>query len=633
LADALLVTEGLPSATGVVLAGGFGTRLRPALCDRPKVLAEVNGRPFLFILLDQLADAGVCRIVVCTGHLGDQVRAAVGDTHRGVPVVYSHETSPLGTGGAVRQAFVNFPDELFLVVNGDSYVAADLGEFRRVHQANGQPGSLLLTWVDDSARFGTVETAADGRILRFMEKRGIAEPGWINGGMYLLSRALLETLPPEAPLSIERDVFPDWVQRGLGGYCVRAPFIDIGTPESLASAAAFFAGLAGRRKRFAVVDRDGAIIVQKRYLSSPDEVELLPNAAAGIRRLRELGLGVVVATNQSPVGRGYFGMDAVDRVNSRMAALLAAEGATIDRFYICPHTPDDACACRKPNPGLLLQASLDFAFDPAAAFVIGDKDCDIDMGRNCGSTTFLVETGYGREHLAKGWAKPDFVVRDLAEAANYIDGILKDSSMETAEQALVVGAAERLRKHLLGSIAAKRRVLEECEPAILAAAGVIASSITAGGKMLLCGNGGSAADCQHIAGEMVSVLNQNFPRPGLAAIAMTTDSSILTASANDFGYDGVFERQVQALGKPGDVVVGISTSGNSENVLRALCYAGRNGMRTIGMTGASGGRMAEESEIAIKVPSACVQHIQEAHITIGHILCDLVERTLFPAQS
>src|SRR4029079_11750360 len=136
--------------------------------------------------------------------------------------------------------------------------------------------------------------------------------------------------------------------------------------------------------------------------------------------------------------------------------------------------------------------------------------------------------------------------------------------------------------------------------------------------------GGSAADCQHLAAEMVSVLNQSFVRPGLAAIAMTTDSSILTASANDFGFDGIFERQVQALGKAGDVVVGISTSGNSENVARALSYAASNGMRTVSLTGASGGRISEIAEIAIRVPSTTVQHIQEAHITIGHILCDLV---------
>jgi histidinol-phosphate phosphatase family protein len=535
----------------------------------------------------------------------------------------------------VRQAFVTYPDDLFLVVNGDSYVDADLAVFRRHHQASGRPGSLLLTWVSDSARFGTVETGEDGRLLRFTEKTCAAEPGWINAGIYLLSRALLESMPAEAPLSIERDVFPSWLDRGIGSYGVRAPFIDIGTPESLRQAGSFFAALdtRPRPKRFVVVDRDGTLIVEKNYLSSADQVELLPNAAAALKRLRGAGLGIVMISNQSGVGRKYFEMADVGRVNARVSELLVADGAVLDAVYICPHTPDDRCACRKPEPRMLEQAAADFGFAPAEAFVIGDKACDIGLGRNCGATTFLVQTGYGREHLANGWAKPDFVVNDLMEAAEYIDLIAKDNCMETPVEGLVSGAAERLKKHLLGSIAAKQRVLEECEAPILAAAGAIASSMAAGGKMLLCGNGGSAADCQHIAGEMVSVLNQDFPRPGLAAIALTTDSSILTASANDFGYEGVFERQVQALGRAGDVVVGISTSGNSENVARSLCYASRNGMRTISLTGAAGGRVAEAAEIAIRVPSACVQHIQEAHITIGHILCDLVERTLFPSPA
>ena len=194
-------------------------------------------------------------------------------------------------------------------------------------------------------------------------------------------------------------------------------------------------------------------------------------------------------------------------------------------------------------------------------------------------------------------------------------------------------AAQLLRNHLRESIATKQRVLETCEGPILAAAAEIASSLRRGGKLLLCGNGGSAADCQHIAGELVSVLTQDFPRPGLAAIALTTDSSILTANANDFGYGGVFERQVQALGRQGDVLLGISTSGNSENVLRAMACCRGLGMRGIALTGATGGKLAAAADLAICVPDTNVQHIQEAHITIGHILCAIVERSVCSRQA
>jgi D-sedoheptulose 7-phosphate isomerase len=165
---------------------------------------------------------------------------------------------------------------------------------------------------------------------------------------------------------------------------------------------------------------------------------------------------------------------------------------------------------------------------------------------------------------------------------------------------------------------------------LLSASTALTETLARGGKILLCGNGGSSADCQHIASEFVNVLSQSFTRPGLAAIALTTDTSMLTSSANDFGFAGVFERQVQALGRPGDALVGISTSGNSENVLRAVQYANEHEVVTIGLTGAAQCKLATDAQIAICVPSTVTAHIQESHIAIGHILCAIVERSLFP---
>jgi D-sedoheptulose 7-phosphate isomerase len=153
-----------------------------------------------------------------------------------------------------------------------------------------------------------------------------------------------------------------------------------------------------------------------------------------------------------------------------------------------------------------------------------------------------------------------------------------------------------------------------------------------GGKLLICGNGGSAADAQHVAAELVSRLTKDFERPGLPAIALTTDTSFLTAYANDVDFEGVFERQVQALGREGDLLIGISTSGNSPNVLRAVAYAKAHGMKTIGLTGNSG-RLSSEADCAVAVPSADTQYIQESLLAVEHIACELVERTLFSGAS
>ena len=193
---------------------------------------------------------------------------------------------------------------------------------------------------------------------------------------------------------------------------------------------------------------------------------------------------------------------------------------------------------------------------------------------------------------------------------------------------LTPDADARLRWHIETSIETKRKLLAGDVGLILDSARVMAECLASGHKILLCGNGGSAADAQHIAAEFVSVLSRDSLRPGLGVIALTTDTSILTASANDFGFAGVFERQVQALGRPGDVVIGISTSGNSDNVLRAIKYARAHQMRTIALTGVDGGQLAHAAQAAVRVPSAVTQFIQESHIMLGHILCDLVEQSL-----
>ena len=154
------------------------------------------------------------------------------------------------------------------------------------------------------------------------------------------------------------------------------------------------------------------------------------------------------------------------------------------------------------------------------------------------------------------------------------------------------------------------------------------AALRAGGKVMLCGNGGSAADAQHWAGELVSRFH--YDRPGLAALALTTDSSILTAIGNDYGYERVFARQVEALGRAGDVLYALSTSGRSPNVLAAVRAARERGIATIGFTGAEGGDLAALCDVAIRVPSGSTPHIQEGHEVLGHTICAMVEAAIFP---
>jgi D-sedoheptulose 7-phosphate isomerase len=381
------------------------------------------------------------------------------------------------------------------------------------------------------------------------------------------------------------------------------------------------------RRRFVVLDRDGTIVVERHYLSDPREVELIPGAAKALHQLSEMGLGLVVITNQSGIGRGFFDEARLGLIHQRLCELLEADGIRLNGIYFCPHTPEDECSCRKPRPGLLELAARELDLDPRSCFVIGDNFSDIELGQAVGATTLLVRTGYGEQVVKDGTAGPDYIVNGIWDAAQVIQRILI-AEEGSAPMKSDVDYADKVRVHLLQSAEVNRRVSETCTDSILAAAGLISDAFRSGGKVLLCGNGGSAADCQHMSTEFVSHLTKDFERPGLPAIALTTDTSFLTAFSNDCGFEGVFERQVQALGKPGDILIGISTSGNSNNVIRAMAAAREAKMHTIALTGSSG-CLAGMANITISVPSSDTQHIQEAHLAIEHILCDLVERYVF----
>lgn len=176
-------------------------------------------------------------------------------------------------------------------------------------------------------------------------------------------------------------------------------------------------------RRFALLDRDGTVIVEKHYLSDPDAVELLDGAAAGLRRLRELGLGLALVTNQSAIGRGYFDRARLAEIHARLTTLLEAEGVALDGIFFCPHHPDEGCGCRKPAPGLVEQAAGRLGFDPKEAFVIGDMKSDVALGRAVGATSILVRTGYGGRDEAE--ADADHVAEGLADAAELIAGLLQ----------------------------------------------------------------------------------------------------------------------------------------------------------------------------------------------------------------
>lgn len=231
---------GLAGTTAAILAGGLGTRLRSVIGACPKPLARVGGRPFLSLLLDQLGAAGVRQAVLLTGFGADQLRAAFGKDYAGLSLTYSPEPEPRGTGGALRLALPHLRSPNVVLFNGDSYCELDLPDFFRAHRTSGAGLTVALAHVTDCSRFGRVEQDGD-RVTAFREKEAGGGAGWINAGVYLLRRELVEEVPPGRAVSLERDLLPGWVRAGrVFGFRTGGRFLDIGTPDSYRGAEEFF---------------------------------------------------------------------------------------------------------------------------------------------------------------------------------------------------------------------------------------------------------------------------------------------------------------------------------------------------------------------------------------------------------
>ncbi len=223
-----------------ILAGGFGTRLRSVVNDRPKVMALVAGRPFLTHLLDQLSDSGIERVVLCTGYMAELIQQELGNSYKTMELVYSVEEEPLGTGGALRNAAEHFSGDQLLVLNGDSYCHCVLSDYISLQLKSCLLAGMVLAKVDDVSRFGAVQINDQSRVESFIEKGVQNGSGLINAGIYLLPTARIMEITPDVAVSLERDVIPYLIADGIFGYQCSGAFIDIGIPEEYERAQMFF---------------------------------------------------------------------------------------------------------------------------------------------------------------------------------------------------------------------------------------------------------------------------------------------------------------------------------------------------------------------------------------------------------
>jgi histidinol-phosphate phosphatase family protein len=462
-----------------ILAGGLATRMRPLTETVPKSLLPVGGEPFIAHQLRLLADVGVDRVVLCTGHLGRQIEDYVDDGARfGLEVVYSADGDRLlGTGGALRKALPLLGDNFFTLY-GDSYLPCDWRAVQASFLAAGQPALMTVFRNDGRLDTSNVELA-DGRILRYDKRHRSRAMRHIDYGLGVFNARTMEATACErfGEKFDLADLYRTLAERGqLACHEVAERFYEIGSPTGLREFATCGADLVEPRvvdgdpgatgilpvpdvgqianlpftrqigdlphdtgetpvaphvpRRAVFLDRDGVLNRCRIEAGCPHpprteaEVEILPGVAEALLALKAAGFLTLVVTNQPDVARAAQSRGMVERINARLGRRLA-----IDEFLVCYHDDRAHCVCRKPRPGLLLEAARRHGIDLAESFMVGDRWRDVEAGRRAGCRTIFIDYGYAERRPDPA---PHRVVGSLVDAAAWI---LREISQQQGKEA------------------------------------------------------------------------------------------------------------------------------------------------------------------------------------------------------
>lgn len=438
----------------IIMAGGMGTRIQSVRADVPKPMIEICGKPILQYQIENLKECGLTDITIGVGHLGHVIKEYFGDGAKfGVNISYFTEDRPLGTAGALFKMLDDKAcdevhtstviDDDFLLLCGDVIFDIDFNRFIAFHKEhkawaslmahpNGHPydSSLLVTEVLQPADSGGMPVNTH-RVTKWMAKEDerLYYKNLVNAGLQLISPELLrETMKnfvprhPETPdkIDLDRDVLKPNIKSGkIFAYETPEYIKDMGTPDryyeteaDIKSGKVHARNLSQKQKAI-FLDRDGTINKSNGFITKPEQFELIPGAAEAIKKINKSGYLAIVITNQPVIARGHCTFEELALIHAKMETELGKEGAFIDGLYFCPHHTDKGfegerpeykfnCDCRKPKPGLFLQAAKDFNIELSQSYMIGDSENDVKAGENAGcKKSFLLNSEYNLDSLLK----------------------------------------------------------------------------------------------------------------------------------------------------------------------------------------------------------------------------------------
>ena len=371
----------------VILAGGRGSRLAEHTGSMPKPMLDVGGRPFLEYIVEHLRCNGFRELIFTVGYLSQSIKNHFGDgSEFDIQINYIEENEPLGTGGALFSGMDLLHDE-FLVLNGDTIFDFNIWDFYKNFQDSDALGAVATRTISDVSRYGCI--LMDGHFVSsFSEKEQTGE-GRISSGCYIFRKDVIAKYA-KPKCSIEEEIFPSMVlAKELFAKNYDGFFIDIGLPSTYESAQRLVP--LWWRKPIVFFDRDGVINVDHGYVASTDKFDWVNGAISAIKSLNEAGYRVIVITNQAGIARGYYSTANFHRLMRWMIDRIRDGGANVDDYYYCPHHPvhglgkyRQSCECRKPAPGMLLQALKKYPADVKQCFLVGDKPSDIDAAEAVG---------------------------------------------------------------------------------------------------------------------------------------------------------------------------------------------------------------------------------------------------------
>lgn len=386
-----------------------------------------------------------------------------------------------------------------------------------------------------------------------------------------------------------------------------------------------------------LLDRDGTIIVDHGYVGSVDRVEFIAGSIEAIAALNEAGIPVAVVTNQAGVARGYYGIEDVHQVHKHMIAELARKGAHVDLWLFCPYHPNGIVEAfargssdRKPAPGMALAAGQALGLDLSASWVVGNTAADIGLAKAVGACPLHVGP--------PGSAVPDAAsFPDLAAAVGFILG----RGTAGGDDVISTPRPPRFPAHRFDRadayggtyLAELSRAFGTVDLAqVSRAAEILTDAYRRDAAVFACGNGGSASIANHLQCDHVKGV-RNGTDLTTRVYSLSTNIELLSAIANDLGYDSVFEYQLQSAARPGDVLVAVSSAGRSPNIVRALDWATENGMQTISLTGFEGGPARRRATVPIHVDSSNYGIIEDAHQSCMHLLAQYIRQSRMTADA